>query len=112
MFMKLHRILLFLPLFLILSSWTHSQEKKDILIWSSAYKLKWSDFKGKPDPHQMQYAQTFYGMEVEKNYVISYEEKVTAYVDRNKSWVKDSTKSSLRHEQLHFDIAELHARKM
>src|SRR6478609_9491217 len=111
--MKLYKHLLCISIFLALSGWTNINTKKDnLIIWSASYKLVWSDFRCKPDPHQKQNAQTFYGLEVEKNYVVSYEEKVTSYVDRSKSWVEDTTKGSLKHEQLHFDIAELYARKM
>ena len=38
--------------------------------------------------------------------------KVNAYFVRSKSWVKDSSQKLLEHERLHFDIAELYARKI
>lgn len=39
--------------------------------------------------------------------------KISNYFIRSQSWTTDTTKANdIRHEQLHFDISELHARKM
>lgn len=81
--------------------------------------LKWSDFRGTPDPSNPFHANTGSGIsysysirtsgtETEFNYeVISY------FIPQN-SWVKPGKTSEhlLAHEQLHFDITELHARKL
>jgi hypothetical protein len=40
--------------------------------------------------------------------------KIRAYFEKNESWVKEEARTNYRlaHEQLHFDVTELHARKL
>lgn len=87
---------------------------QDTLFWSPGYKLAWMDFKGKPGPASRHLATTFSGIAYTyrlSNKAITY--KVVAFFDRNKSWKKPAvTDEILRHEQGHFDITQIFARKL
>src|SRR5690242_9054287 len=92
---------------------TYSQ---DTIHWRPTYQLKWNDFKAAPDKSapfaaqtdcSISYAYTF------QNNVFSV--SVISYFNRNRSWAKNKTTSDsslLKHEQGHFNINELFARKM
>jgi len=88
----------------------------DIIYWSDMEKLEWSDFEGRPryDYNQVS-ALTSSGI-VDykgcKDDKIIY--KIRAYFEKKNSWVKKEafTDYHLAHEQLHFDITELFARKL
>ncbi len=92
-----------------------AQAKRDsIIIYKDLYKLQLSDFKGKV-PKETEWAgSTSYILYVEGStggtelpvYVIE------ARFNRYLSWLKVNTAPVLIHEQLHFDIAEIFARKM
>jgi hypothetical protein len=78
--------------------------------WSSSDKLTWSDFKGKADTGSMFTA-------VCPSTLTSYpdsthEYRVKAVFYRYEAWSKTTSEHSLAHEQLHFDITELFARKL
>jgi hypothetical protein len=86
----------------------------DTIPWKDNIKLTWADFKGAPDNASSFFAYTDYMM----NIGYSYNESTVSihlgcYFDRNKSWVrKDKERDSLlMHEQAHFAIAEIFARK-
>ena len=92
----------------------------DTLQWIPAKKLVWSDFKADA-PRSRFAAYTF--TVITMDYSIKSSGKsfkanfsITSAFNRQKSWVKNSPESKsdaiLRHEQLHFDIAELSARKL
>jgi hypothetical protein len=108
--------ILFLVLFFCLNfSVVQSQE----MLWNIDYKLTWADFNAEPDLGHPFAAITYSGMsysfsaDVINNQVkVNYE--VNCFFVPNKSWVKSEYKSDvelLKHEQLHFDISELYARK-
>jgi len=92
----------------------------DTLQWASTKKLAWSDFKADAPRSRfaaytftvitMDYSITSSGKSLKANF------SITSAFNRQKSWVKNSPESKsdaiLRHEQLHFDIAELSARKL
>lgn len=88
----------------------------DILYWSADHRLTWDDFKGVPAyQHQEISAITASGIvhyKGCKDGFINY--KVQAYFERKESWVKREalTDHHLIHEQIHFDITELNARKV
>lgn len=103
-------ILLLLPL---------KGESENIIKWTDGQQIDWSVFKGKPDPSSPYDAQLNSGV----RYSYSYESKngnvkvnfdVFCYMDPNLSWSKKGKQTDylLGHEQLHFDISELHARKL
>jgi hypothetical protein len=85
----------------------------DLLEWNEYYKLSWEDFQGKRTDSSIGDAGTFVSIKAKpymvKNRVVY---DVHAFFNRNKSWASDKSKELLEHEQLHFDIAELYARKI
>ncbi len=88
--------------------------------WRVNEKLEWSDFRGGPDPDSPYSASTYSGISYRytaktaiKKVHVTFE--VACYFIPDKSWVKEgfeSDKKLLAHEQLHFDITELFARKL
>jgi len=102
---------LLLSLVLCFSAGSHAQ---DTLYWSPDTKMTWSDFRGKPVSSSPYEAITTAGI----YYTLSYNRRsfrtvVYCYCLRSKSWSKDKTRQALlQHEQLHFDITGLYARKI
>ena len=93
-----------------------SNKSPDIIYWTADQQLSWNDFRGHP---QYQYkdisAITSSGIlhyKGCKDGKINY--KVQAYFEKKESWVKAEalTDHHLEHEQIHFDITELYARKL
>lgn len=81
--------------------------------WSPSRKLTWEDFKAPPDAASTNAALTSSSINVE----FGYDEEelqfnIKCSFDKNKSWVRIRNNTILLHEQGHFDIAELHARKL
>lgn len=88
---------------------------QDTLIWAPDYFLsKEQDFKAKRSAYGNKvpaYVTTtifLYQQEVNGQLVFN----VEAIMLKSKSYMKEETPYSLRHEQLHFDICELFARKL
>jgi len=90
-----------------------------ILCWSKQRKLTWNDFRGSLPKSCL----TSYGTEAiavtaaEIKYEIKKKDdliefKVYPIFIKTLSWKKDSSEATLIHEQLHFDIAEVVARKI
>jgi len=92
------------------------KESTDNIYWSEDYKLDWTDFKGQPAFENQQIsALTSSGIVHYKGCKegkIDY--NVKAYFEKQESWVKEEarTEHHLIHEQIHFDITELYARKL
>ncbi|RYU77167.1 DUF922 domain-containing protein [Hymenobacter persicinus] len=86
------------------------------ITWSANRPLTWADFKARPQPADQLAALTSATIDAQigcKDYVFS--GQVNAVFVPAESWVRDAKKATpnlLRHEQLHFDITELHARMM
>ncbi len=86
---------------------------QDTINWRSSYKLKWEDFKGKPDTTSDLAAITASTITWKifpkgSTFII----KVYCYFTRSWSWMLfKNAQILLKHEQGHFDIAELCARK-
>ncbi|MEM9143660.1 MAG: DUF922 domain-containing protein [Bacteroidota bacterium] len=93
--------------------------QEEMIPWSPDRKLKWSDFKGKPFTTEWAAATTASGISYEfstsgtlKEMVVHF--KVSTDFYPQKSWYRPELVNDviLAHEQLHFDISELFARKM
>ena len=93
-----------------------SSTSPDMIYWSKERKLTWDDFQGQPDYNYADVSALtssgilhFKGCE---NGKIIY--KVEAYFEKKQSWFKEEahTDHHLQHEQIHFDITELYARKL
>lgn len=88
--------------------------------WSVRRPLTWSDFQGSPPSEGSEGAKTSYTLySAWKCRGESFEFRVIAGFRPRQSWVKavvldDATqrRSILGHEQTHFDLAEVHARRM
>ncbi|PHR72196.1 MAG: hypothetical protein COA67_05140 [Lutibacter sp.] len=102
-------------------SFVYSQANSTI-VWEESRKLTWNDFEGKTDSINFGKAKTSYSIKilpeqvtVDENDNIQGVENMTvqAEFDKKQSWslAKFDT-VVLSHEQLHFDIAELYARKI
>ncbi len=117
------RVIILISLYGILSVTGYCQDKEtkdSIIYWNKQTKLTWKDFHGIRPEHEL----TDYGTEamaasaVEISYPAmilgkSISFKVYCRFVKDKSWTKDTiSKKLLAHEQLHFDIGELYARKI
>lgn len=89
------------------------------IAWSDVKVLQWSDFKGSPNASDSWAASSSTGMsqayELDGNGFLNLSgTTVTAHFYPEYSWVlhQEKTKHLLGHEQTHFDITELYARKL
>jgi hypothetical protein len=84
-----------------------------LIPWTENNKLSWADFKGAPNMSSPYKALTESTMTAEvsgKNTEAHI--SIKTFFDKSRSWVKEiKTDELLAHEQLHFDITELWARK-
>lgn len=88
--------------------------------WSAARRLRWTDFRGQPPSQGAEGAKTAYALFYAwKCRGETFDFSVIAAFRPRQSWVKvvivnDNAQSSsaLGHEQTHFDLTEMHARKM
>ncbi|MFC7775202.1 DUF922 domain-containing protein [Flavobacterium sp. GCM10027622] len=115
--MRFKIIIIFCLFTFLISSFDskNSFQDDEIILWSSDRKLTWSDFKGVVDTSNVFIgAMTYAEIKIEGSYlkdsIRMY--KVGCYFLKNKSWHIVNDSSSLSHEQLHFDISELFARKI
>ena len=108
--------LVFSLLILFTVSLVQSQEEVE---WSPNFRFTWADFKGPAPVNSSAAATTASG--ISYNFSTSYENNelkveyaVGAYFYPTCSWYKPEVCNdvTLMHEQLHFDITELYARKM
>lgn len=94
---------------------TVNTNEKDIIVWHQERPLTWDDFKGKP-AKRFAVASTNYDIikTIEPIGKDSSRIEVKAVFFCNKSWKKQNWVDStvLIHEQKHFDIVELYARKL
>lgn len=106
--------------FLLLCCLVFVQNDEPVLSWNDSYKLTWQDFKAKPNSNDSAVAITASGItfgfsvrQIDKNDVVSFSSEVHAHFYPEQSWYKieQADKHILGHEQLHFDITELYARK-
>jgi hypothetical protein len=110
-------LLNFSLLFLVFSA--NAQQAQDKIFWEGN-KLTWDDFRAKPDRSSSFQANTSAGLSYSwgvrnENGVVTLNYEVFSYFNPNSSWVYPESRNNahlLSHEQLHFDITELHARKL
>jgi hypothetical protein len=101
------------------STTTSASLNKDAIEWSETRKLVWADFMGTlPEDSKPNAAVTNCGFGFTSNKVTVLNKPkmtVTNVFNRNLSWVKPDQTGRyelLEHEQLHFDISELYARRL
>ncbi len=103
---------------LLLGMVNGSNEKSNTLsneiYWSSTQPLQWADFQGKPRPWSVFVAQTV--SVIEQTYSCDGDQftfDIKAKFNCSKSWTKTNKHPEvLLHEQKHFDLTEIYARKM
>lgn len=103
----------FLPSAISICAQTPVDNRKEFIEWNEFYKLQWDDFQGKPDAESAGDAGTAVQIKA-KPYQVKKEVKydVYAFFNKKKSWYRATSAELLAHESLHFDIAELYARKI
>ncbi len=97
----------------------HSEQDSETISWNADKRLSWSDFKEKAPQNAGAAATTASGITYQfstsgtrDNMEIDFE--ISTHFYPNKSWYQPELCDDviLGHEQLHFDISELYARKM
>lgn len=104
----------YLLLLLLVPVLSFSQDKDEELIdWKTSRQLTWGDYKGKPDPNSDAAASTttYLGIEYKMDDK-GFGWKIECKFSITRSWGRTRTDHVLKHEQGHFDIAELFARKL
>ncbi|MBS1653697.1 MAG: DUF922 domain-containing protein [Bacteroidetes bacterium] len=105
--------------FIILFTWLTpvfalaQNNKEEFINWSAKRKLTWNDFKGESvtGTDVAALTSTYLGIEYHfENNKTNYQ--ITCRFSKNKSWVAHKSDYVLKHEQGHFDITELFARKL
>ncbi|MGV3539857.1 MAG: DUF922 domain-containing protein [Rufibacter sp.] len=102
---------------LFIAPFGHSDSKSNssasaMIPWSVQKRLTWEDFSGEPATENHHHALTSTNLEMkvkcEKNEL---KFKVEAVFNPKESWTRNRrSQALLAHEQLHFDLTELHAR--
>lgn len=100
-------------LFLLFGTcYAQQAEENNYIFWDADYKLVWTDFEKLPERFSEHGAFSVIGYEGHFNMT---DEKIRAiiktYFDKDESWSKNWIGILLTHEQTHFDLAELYARK-
>ena len=105
----LNMILQILSLSLIL----FSTKQSNLIEWNAGRKLTWNDFKAQPDKNSTNAALTSSRINIEFGYTnTGLKYNIKCRFDKNLSWGRIKNDYILAHEQGHFDIAEIHARKL
>ena len=109
---------LFLLLFIVSCSLFGQKSVKDTLTYREYNTLKWTDFKAKAPEGSEFSASVSTGMSYKWSYstrggIIDFQYEIDAKLYRNFSWsiYKKDKESVLKHEQFHYEITELFARK-
>ena len=90
-----------------------SIRQNNLIEWSAARKLTWDDFKATPNPASSNAALTSSSINIEFGYDnTGLDYSIKCSFDKTKSWVRIKNDVVLGHEQGHFDLAEVHARKL
>lgn len=88
-------------------------DKEELLEWTEDRKLSWADYKAPPDRYSDAAASTTTYLVID--YCIghnSFTYKIESRFSKTRSWGLYQTEYILAHEQGHFDIAEVYARKL
>lgn len=89
------------------------QNKEELLDWSASRRLTWADYKAQPNPDSDAAATTTTILIVEYNFKNNqFGYVIQSRFSKTRSWGSTKTDYILSHEQGHFDIAEVYARKL
>src|SRR5919112_1484552 len=90
-----------------------STKQSNLIEWNAERRLTWNDFKAQPDKNSTNAALTSSSINIEFGYNSSgLKYNIKCRFDKNSSWGRIKNDYILSHEQGHFDIAEIHARKL
>ena len=90
-----------------------SVSQSNLIQWSADRKLTWADFKASPDKNSTNAALTSSRINIDFGYNSSgLKYNIKCRFDQNLSWGRIKNDYILAHEQGHFDIAEIHARRL
>ena len=98
---------------LCFSSFGVKTNNDDVIQWKSSYRLNWNDFKAAPPPNAANAALTSSGILIKftsNGESLTYE--ISCNFVKTSSWGRVKNDHILSHEQGHFDIAEIYARKL
>ncbi|MBI5857608.1 MAG: DUF922 domain-containing protein [Sphingobacteriales bacterium] len=102
-----------LILLLIPSALFAQSADEEMLEWNASKKLTWNDYQSKPEPQSDAAASTTTYLKIEYNISSnSFGYKINSWFSKTRSWGRYKTDFILLHEQGHFDIAEIFARKL
>jgi len=92
---------------------TAQSNNEEIINWNENQKLSWADYQGKAKTGSDAAASTSTYLGIEYNFTRNgFDYKITCSFSKSKSWGLHKTDYILAHEQGHFDIAEIFARKL
>ncbi|MCB9235701.1 MAG: hypothetical protein H6581_28905 [Bacteroidia bacterium] len=100
---------------LILGGFGSLQAQSNRVPWQEDSPLTWNNFTRIPDNGRGYAASVYWEMSYNMEWVVDEPVfKVEVFAVKSKSWVKKGleTPKLLAHERLHFDIAEIYARKL
>ncbi len=107
-----------LVLFMVLPFVNNTSSKEDVIVWNDEVVLSWSDFKGEAKSDNNHIAMSRCGIHMEQSsYALPHGKPTYSFyaffVPASSWYLKDKVSDKiLLHEQLHFDVAELYARKL
>ncbi len=111
--MKRSILLLFITIFAIPFVFFAQKNNEELLEWNADRQLNWADYKSKPNPESDAAASTTTYLSVEYNITSTrFSYKIKSFFSKTRSWGLHKTDYILSHEQGHFDIAEVFARKL
>ncbi len=102
-----------IPAIFFLLPFLAKAQDKDFIEWSPYTRLGWSDYLAKPSSTSGAAAITSTAIGVEyhvNDNTLSY--SITCRFSKTRSWGRNKTDYILQHEQGHFDITEIYARKL
>jgi len=108
----MNKLLLVFVLLAIQNSYSQTRNE-ELIYWNENRKLTWADYKGKIQKGSDAAASTATYLGIEYNVgKDGFDYKISCSFSKNKSWGLHKTDYILTHEQGHFDIAEIFARKL
>lgn len=104
----------FLFCFLLIPSALFAQSSdEEVLEWNASRRLSWADYKASPNPESDAAASTTTYLGIDYDITSnSFRYKIYSRFSKTQSWGLHKTAYILTHEQGHFDIAEIFARKL
>jgi len=102
-----------LVVLLVPDAWVYKYVNSNKKVWSADKPIEWSDFRAVPDSNSEYVTSVKSDIMYKISEVYNYPQVVaSAVMDRDESWTKTTLYAGLlKHEQLHFSIAEVYARK-